>query len=63
MRAIIPVALAIALAVFSAGPELAQEGVAGQAVQPVPGAPRPMGVYPTQAQGQFLGRRHAGDCD
>jgi outer membrane protein TolC len=55
MRAIIPAMLASALAVFSTGSGLAQDRGAGQSVMPVPGTPRPMGVYPPQAQGQFLG--------
>ncbi len=55
MRAIVPALLAALLTVFSAGPELAQNSIAGQPVMPVPGTPRPMGVYPSQAQGQFLG--------
>lgn len=55
MRAIIPAVLATLLTLFSAGPELAQEGGAGQTVMRVPGAPQSMGAYPSQAQGQFLG--------
>lgn len=55
MRAIVRGVLAASLALLSAGLELAQDGGAGPSVMPVPGAPRPMGVYPSQAQGQFLG--------
>jgi outer membrane protein TolC len=52
MRAIVPAVLATVLTLFNAG---AQELGAGQAVQPVPGAPRPMSLYPSQAQGPYLG--------
>ncbi|MDR3718621.1 MAG: TolC family protein [Bryobacteraceae bacterium] len=52
MRAIVPAALAAVLTLFSAG---AQELGASQAVMPVPGAPQPMSLYPSQAQGQYLG--------
>ena len=55
MRAINAAVLATALTIFVAGSDLAQDSGAGLVVQPVPGAPRSMGVYPSQAQGQYLG--------
>ena len=55
MRAIVPAVLATALTLFSAIPGPAQELGSGQSVMPVPGAPRPMSLYPSQAQGQYLG--------
>lgn len=59
MRATIPALLApmlaTGLALFCASPGRAQDAGSGPSVMAVPGAPRPMGVYPSQAQGQFLG--------
>jgi len=55
MRAIIPAVLVMLIALFGARPLPAQNGGAGASVMPVPGTPRPMGVDPSQAQGQFLG--------
>ncbi len=55
MRAIVPAVLATVLTLISTGPGSAQEVGSGQSVLPVPGAPRPMSLYPSQAQGQYLG--------
>ncbi len=55
MRAIIPAVLIILSGLFTTVPLPAQNGGAGAFVQPVPGTPRPMGIDPSQAQGQFLG--------
>lgn len=55
MRAIIPVLLTTTLALFNAAPGFAQVSSVSQSVMPVPGAPRPMNVYTSQAQGPFLG--------
>jgi len=55
MRAMLPAALTTVLALFGAGAGLAQEGGSGPSVMAVPGAPRPMGLYPAQVPGQYLG--------
>lgn len=54
MKATVPAVLATVLALLGAASNPAQEAVANQSVMAVPGAPRPMSLYPSQAQGTYL---------